>query len=59
MYYILPEQVRINEPEIQEWLNKKKNKSKTHRQALRLLYQKELQDNFKKQDKKPELIPIA
>ena len=43
---------RINEPEIEQWYNKKKNKSDTTRKALQLLYQKELQEQYSKQDSK-------
>ena len=43
---------RINEPEIEQWYNKKKNKSDTTRKALKMLYQKELQDDYKQQDLK-------
>ena len=44
--------IRINDPEIQSWLNSKKNKSDTTRAALKLLYQKELQEKYSKQDTK-------
>jgi len=43
---------RITDPDIQSWLNTKKNKSDTTRKALRLLYQSELQQKYTKQDKK-------
>jgi len=43
---------RINDPDIQSWLNTKKNKSDTTRKALRLLYQTELQHEYSNQDKK-------
>ena len=45
---------RINEPEIIEWLKTKKNKSNTTRKALKLLYQKELQEKYAKQ--KPQIV---
>jgi len=41
------------------WLQTKKNKSETTREALKLLYQKELQEQYKTQEKKPELVPVA
>ena len=43
---------RINEPEIEQWYNKKKNKSDTTRKALKMLYQNELQDDYKQLDLK-------
>jgi len=43
---------RINDPDIQTWLNTKKNKSDTTRAALRLLYQKELQEKYSTQGRK-------
>ena len=43
---------RIDDKEIVEWLSSKKNKSEVTRKALKLLYQKELQEEFKKQDVK-------
>lgn len=45
---------RINEPEIETWYNKKKNKSDTTRKALKMLYQKELQEEYAKQ--KPKIV---
>jgi len=50
---------RINEPEVEEWYKTKKNKSETMRKALKELYQKEMQEQYKKQGTKPELIRIA
>jgi len=45
---------RINDPDIQTWLNTKKNKSDTTRKALHLLYQKELQEKYTKD--KPRIM---
>jgi len=50
----MTEHFRITEPEIQTWLNTKKNKSNTTREALRLLYQKELQEKYANQ--KPQIV---
>ena len=44
--------VRVMDPDIQSWLNSKKNKSETTRKALQLLFQKEKQDEYSKQDRK-------
>jgi len=50
----MAEHFRITEPEIQAWLNTKKNKSNTTREALKLLYRKELQEKYTKQ--KPQIV---
>jgi len=50
---------RINEKEIEDWLSSKKNKSETTRKALKLLYQKELQENYKEQEMKPKVSIIG
>ena len=47
--------LRISDPQIVEWLGTKKNESATIREAVKMLYQKELQDNFTKQEVKPTL----
>lgn len=44
--------VRVMDPDIQSWLNSKKNKSETTRKALQLLFQKEKQEEYTHQDKK-------
>ncbi len=49
---VMKADTRITDPDIQSWLNTKKNKSDTTRKALRLLYQAELQQQYSKQDKK-------
>lgn len=59
MCHMVSEHFRINDVEIQEWLKTKKNKSEVTRKALKLLYQKELQEQYKTQDIKPRLIRIA
>ncbi len=43
--------VRVTDPDIQTWLNTKKNKSETTRKALQLLFQKEKQEEYSKQGK--------
>lgn len=47
---------RINDPEIQEWYNKQKNKSDVTRKALKKLYQEELQEKLDSQTKKSATI---
>jgi len=44
--------VRVMDPDVQTWLNTKKNKSETTRKALQLLFQKEKQEQYSTQDKK-------
>jgi len=50
---------RINDNKIKDWLQTKKNKSETTRKALELLYQKELQEQYEKQDVKSRVELIA
>ena len=50
---------RIKDSQIQEWYNKKQNKSETNRTALRMLYESELQKNYAKQEKKLEVEIIG
>jgi len=51
--------LRIKDPEISQWIEKKGNKSKLTREALQEKYQRELQKKYDKQTKKPELIRVG
>jgi len=56
---ILKADTRITDPDIQTWLSAKKNKSEVTRKALKLLYEKELQADYIKQEIKPKVSLIA
>lgn len=50
---------KINDPDIDKWLESKKNKSAVCKEALTTLYKKELQEQYKKQNVKPKVSIIA